>query len=947
MKRFTRLPFYLIFLQGILFPPICQGTGLESLQRRPPLSLHPQQLGNPSGKAATLDIPHPSSQLVTQLEEYPEQPELQSFNEIIEATQKSAGLFTLYRQKETGKIYLEIKPEQLNKNYFATITMESGIGEQGIYNATSLKDFIFYFRRINNNLLFTVRNVRFRTRPGDPQQNAVRRAFSDSVLVSVPIRSIHPQSQTILIDLGDLLLRDLPDLSSMLAASLKAQYSVDPTKSYFGNAKVFPLNMEIESVYGFSLINENRNHTSLPTLPDRRSLTIRTHYSFSELPENNGYNPRLADDRVGYYTTVFQDFSNLNSNSRFVRYINRWHLEKQDPNAALSLPKKPIVFWIENTVPLEYRDAIKEGVLMWNKAFEKAGFKNAIEVKQMPDNATWDPADIRYNTIRWFVSTDQAFAEGPSRANPLTGEILDADIRIDANMIQLVREEDRIFFLPNSANTAYQDNLCGLFTARKAKVDRHSMPVYHRSLLANLAKNSDICYSRAMANQFSLGAMSLSLLQNQKPNSNEMKEYLDQYVRSLVAHEVGHTLGLKHNFRGSIFLKPEELNNTDITRTRGMVSSVMDYAPVNLAPAGTKQGDYFTSMVGPYDEWAIEYGYKPNSAGVALTMANNQTEKQFLQQIAEKQVNSPELSYAPDEDSADLDPTANKEDLSSDPLLYSQWQLDNSRIMWENLNKNYSVSSNNLGDLTRMFDRVFFYYLRNLHIISKYVGGQSFYRDRVSSANGKQPLEVVSVAKQRSALTMLQKYLFAPDAFNFPPDLLNKLVSPSPNEWDDDDLIKRRLDYPIYNRILLSQSSILARLLSAERLTRLRDIELKTPPGQALTMPELFNSLQDGIWTEVLQKENKSLKISSLRRALQRQYLEILIDMVLRNDDVPSDARSLAWEKLRQLRESLNHTLRKQGKNLDDYTKAHLEETRERITKVLDAQLRSKSNRKT
>ncbi len=921
MKPIQFLPFHVILTYAVLL--LIEPTQAKVVQI----------LQSPN--ASNSRLTNASSVAQAELEEYPEEEtELQDFSELTKNTQKSSGLFTTYRQTKTGKIYLEVQPNQLNKNYLAIITMESGIGEQNIYSGMPLNNFIFYFRRANNNLLFTMRNVKFRTRSGDPQAGSVNRAFSDSVLLSIPIRSIHPQKNTMLIDLGDLLLKDLPDLKMMLAESLGYQYSLDRKKTYFDNLKAFPLNLEIDTVYGFSFTEQNNSSLSLSTVPDYRSLNIRVHYSLSELPENNGYVPRLADDRVGYLTTVYRDFSNLNGNSQLVRYINRWHLEKQDPNAPLSPPKKPIVFWIENTTPLEYREAIKEGALMWNKAFEKAGFKNAIEVKQMPDNADWKPGDRRYNTIRWLNSLDKDIAYGLSRTNPLTGEVLDSDILIDANMVQDENEYYQIFLPPRNSNKIKSNDFCLPFNRLQSRSYRSLQRMPNRSFLATLIRSSDVCYGRAIANQFVIGAMALSLLPDRMSNHEEKKEYIAQFLRWLVAHEVGHTLGLRHNFRASFFLKPEELNNTEITRTRGMVSSVMDYAPINLAPLGTKQGDYSPAIVGPYDEWAIEYGYTPSG------FTNPQNEKQLLQKIIQKQSTNPELSYAPDEDSSDLDPTSNRGDLSSDPLRYAQWQLDNARLMWESLNKSDSVKELNQGELKKMFDRVFSYYYQQLKIISKYIGGQSFYRDRINSSNRSLPLEVVSVEKQKEALVTLQKYLFAEDAFNFPPEIWNKLTPSQPSEWDEEG-INERLDYPIHDEILSYQSDMLRSLLSGDRLTRLRDIELKTPPGKALTIPELFNFLQNGIWSEVLQAEKKSVKISSLRRALQRDYLAILIDMVLRTEEVPEDARSLAWQKLRQLRESLNSTLRKQGKSLDDYTRAHLEETRDRITKVLDAPLRS------
>jgi hypothetical protein len=259
---------------------------------------------------------------------------------------------------------------------------------------------------------FVIPNINFRTSPGDPQAGSVERAFSESILYSLPLKSIHPERQTLLIDLGDLLMsekRDLPGVKAILPMILGASYSIDEDKSYFKDVKAFPLNVEIASIYGFSSDNDSAVNY-LPSVPDSRAFNLRIHYSFSEVPLNNGYRPRLADERVGYFLTAYKDFSDKSSREPFVRYINRWHLQKQIPTAPMSPPVQPIVFWIENNVPVEYRNAIREGVLEWNKAFEKAGFTEAIQVKQMPDNAKWDPADVRYNTIRWSSSFEAEFA---------------------------------------------------------------------------------------------------------------------------------------------------------------------------------------------------------------------------------------------------------------------------------------------------------------------------------------------------------------------------------------------------------------------------------------------------------------------------------------------------------------------------------------------------------
>ncbi len=867
--------------------------------------------------------------------------DLEPFNEVIKNTQKSGGLFTLYRNKEKNKIYLEIKPEQLNKNYLATATLESGIGERGIYSGMPLQDFLFYFQRVDDKLHFVIRNVNFRTREGDPQVRSLTRSFSDSVLYNISIKSIHPERKTILIDLGDLLLTDLAGLS----ASLGVPTSTD--QSYFGTAKAFPQNLEVESVLNYSgSVEPNTEVASFASLADNRGFTLRVHYSLSQLPDQD-YRPRLADDRVGYFITAYQDLSkDDNRGDSFVRYINRWHLEKQDPKAVISHPKKPIVFWIDNAVPLEYRDAMKEGVLMWNKAFLKAGFKDAIEVRQMPDDATWDPADIRYNTIRWINTVDGYFAMGPSRVNPLTGEILDADILVDASFIRALKSEYRKIVQPSQTEnrttlSALMQNR--LLCANGLDAKNNGVPQKmqgQQGLLSHLSKMAgeyDLCYGMEAANQFALGSLAMSLLPDTMATPDQVKEYINQYLRLIIAHEVGHTLGLRHNFRGSTLLPPQEMNNTEITKNKGLTTSVMDYIPPNIAPQGTKQGDYFPSIVGPYDEWAIKYGYTTIQTSTPIA------EKPILEEIA-AQSYKPELSYSTDEDVYDLDPTADAWDNSGNVLLYSQWQLNNSRVMWERLDKRFPMAGDSYSDVSERFSTVLGNYFQQIYFTTKYIGGQSFYRihpndipsEKVSGVpQHRLPFEPVPVEEQRQALETLQKYVFAEDALSFSPELLNKLAPSRWRHWGSSVQVGR-LDFPIHDLVLLMQGSVLRDLLSGDRLSRLKDIELKTPEGKALTLPELFDTLQSGIWTEVIKPKGKPMKIASLRRGLQRQYLDILTSMVLRKEYVPEDARTLAWYKLKQLDEKL-----KGVNSEDEYTKAHLLETRDRIEKVLNAPLQT------
>ena len=908
---------------------------------------------------------------------------LRPFSEVTADLQKQEGLFTVYRDRELEKLYLAIAPEQLNRNFLLVATLESGLGEAGLFRGRPVNDLVIQFREApGNQLQVVVPNTYIRNPSGqDWQQRLLDSSFSDSTVLVVDTLSVDPDSQAKLIDLSNLIVEsDVANLSRHLSWATQG-YRQNSELSRVSGINLFSQNLEVGTTVGFSSGGRSPSLAGLfgaplQGLPDERGFTLGLRYSFSALPENNGYQPRIADERVGYFVSAFRTPPQAGRADPIVRYINRWHLEKADPSAALSSPKKPIVFWLENTVPPAYREALRNGVLLWNEAFEQAGFKDAVVVEQMPSNADWDPADIRYNTIRWSDSLYSSFAGiGPSRVNPLTGEILDADVVIDANAVQMAQQQYQSLRVEGDREAENYLQFCGQpsqpwylqwlalkqgggNSASGFSGSFQETNFQEAAIREAIQQSEDACSGYAARQHTAFGTLALSVLPNL--SSSQLETYIQQYLTMLSAHEVGHVLGLRHNFAGSNLLPPAQLNSPELTSTRGFVSSVMDYLPPNIAPPGAKQGAFFPNRLGAYDLWAIQYGYQSIPASPLP-----EGERQNLSPITALS-DRPELGYAPDEDIADfIDPEVNAWDLSSNPLQFAQWQLDNAQAVWQRLNR-FSVSrGESYGSLRQRVDLVFGYFRANSLTLTNYVGGQRFRRlnpwessslgDSRSSAS-QTPLEPISAAKQREALDILNQSVFAPGIFQFSAQLLNQLPS---DRWQSNGLISAQLDYPIYDRVLAVQSNALSELMYSQRLARIRDMEFKSESEDNLTIAELFESLYQGVWSEVASLEEVAPEVSSLRRGLQRHHLNILSNLVLRRSaqsmgsiqsfvdymalmttlGAPEDARVLARYQLRQIYQDVGRALSRYGGQIDVATLAHWEDVRDRIDQTLEAPL--------
>ena len=852
----------------------------------------------------------------------PEPPKDKAFADIIKDAQVVKGLFTLYRTDE--KVFLEILPEQLDKIYLVSMTIDSGIGEGGFYAAAMAGEAPFFFHKQGKNVQLMVKNTRFWAENG-PMSRAVARSFSDSILGITKIESLpHPERKSILIDLGALVLTDLPMLSYDLEATFRIPYRFDPKNSVFGTVKGFPQNVEIETIAHYAterpplppLLAPGQPPPALPrppgNLPDVRSMLFHLRYSISERP-NTGYRPRLADARVGHFVNSIEDYSDDNRNTTTRRYINRWHLEKQNPSAALSAPKQPIVYWLENTIPVKYRDAIRDGILMWNKAFERVGFQNAIEVKIQPDDADWDPGDTRYSTIRWFAGyPDPGFAQGPSRTDPVTGQIYDADIRFSEAMTRFSRREVNEQIYPSAMPWEYSTPR--IFQAPWSVVNA----AYECDFASGAVKDAEFAFDILVA-------------RGMDPNGAEADKFIKDFLREIAAHEVGHTLGLRHNFRASTIHSWEEAQDSGVTARDGLTGSVMDYIPTNIAARGGRQGEYHQSTLGPYDYWAIEYAYKPIDAS---SVDGEQTE---LRKIASRAA-EPQLAYDTDEDAGfgpglDMDPVVNRFDLGTDPLKYYSHRVGLAREIFSNMEQRLEKPGEGYQVLRRSFNSALNQTANSLFLAAKYIGGMYHYRSFVGDPGNRLPFEPVSADRQKEALKLLRDNLFSPTAFQFKPQLLNKLE----NERfiDFNTFTPGRMDVPVHQIVLNLQRQVLDRIFMPTVLSRIQDSELRVGTNvQPFTLGLLFTEIQDSVWEET-KAPSASVNINSYRRSLQREHLRKMIGMVLRDAGAPEDARTLARQSLVTLRGQLQRTVSRPGLQTSLEVRAHLNESIARIDEAL------------
>ncbi|WP_423185949.1 zinc-dependent metalloprotease [Alishewanella sp. d11] len=753
-----------------------------------------------------------------------------TYSSMIADKKAISGLFTLYQDEKTGEHLLQLTEAQLNKPFLYFAQTLDGVTEaghfRGAYRETKLIEFRRYFDRID----VISKTPRFHFDANSALSRAADANISEAVLASLKIEK--QEQDKFLVKADSLLLSEALHKISPWAnpndPNAKDRFKLgklDDKKSRILKHRPYPANMDVVVDYVFA--DPNPGVRGGNALSDPRSVSIKVQHSFIALPENN-FQPRFDDARVGYFTTQVDDMTSAEW-APFRDLIHRWDLQKKDPNAALSEPVKPIVWWIENTTPIEWRDTVAAGVLAWNSAFEKAGFKNAIEVRIQPDDADWDAGDINYNVLRWTSSPNPPFGGyGPSLANPLTGEILGADI-----MLEYVFMKNRWIF-----DSLYTDGATQLTT--EAAGHWHANGVF-------CSAGHQLQQNLIMA-----GALGTGL-----PIDNN--EILRQGLMELVLHEVGHTLGLNHNMRASNLWNAQDVH--DKTKTQGILTgSVMDYTPANIAPIGKAQGDIFQVKPGPYDDWAIEFGYSP-----ALTDAA--AEQARLETILARSV-EPALAFGNDADDMrapgrHIDPRVMIGDMSSDPVAYASDRMQLIEQLFGKIAQTALQDGQSYQQLVTSANVLFGQYRSQADVVSRQIGGVYVERNVVGAPTDRKPLTPVPLAQQKAAMQLLTDKVFAPEVLTSMQPLFNQLL-PQRRGFNH---YGRNLDPKAHEMILGMQRSVLNQLLHKAVLQRISDSALY---GNEYSLTAFMQDLTNSIFVD-------PRKASSQSHNLQVEYVKRLI----------------------------------------------------------------------
>ncbi|MDY3560278.1 zinc-dependent metalloprotease [Gemmata sp. JC673] len=696
---------------------------------------------------------------------------------------------------------------------------------------------------------------------GKAVQAAIDASATDAIVAVFNVEC-EGKDRAAVVNVSDTFILGLTDLPITRAAGVSGA-SVDSSRSYLSEVKAFPSNIEARATITFRA-SGGGSPFGVPGLGGgARSVTALVHHSLVLLPETP-MQGRLFDPRVGYFTEEFADYAHPKNWAVSREYITRFRLEKKNPNDAVSEVVKPITFYLSKEIPEKWRSYMKQGVEDWAPAFEKAGFKNAIVCRDVPTRAedpNFDPEDARHSVIRWVAEPVQN-AMGPHVHDPRSGEVISAHIIFWHDIVKTCQTW---YFVQCSAVDP---------KARKFPLPDETT-----------------------------GAM----------------------MRYVCAHEVGHTIGLRHNHRASQAYSVSQLRDPKFCAEHGSVASIMSYGRCNYVaqPEDKVDPKHLLPKLAPYDYFAIEWGYKPIPSA-----KTPDEERKTLDEWAAKQLTNPFLRFGGEDGPSSVDPTVLTENIGSDPVQVTALGLKNlDRVAGHLLaattekGEDYSLLEEVYGDMLQAR-------LGWFGAVAKQVGG--VVESRTLGGRGGEAFSRVPKEKQKEAVKFLLDHAFTTPTKLLAPGLVNQFKFSGTGS-----------DISNQQRLLLRS------LLSPVRLARLTDAELLAPE-KAYTAAELVADIQDGVFSEL---KADVPKIDPLRRQLQRTYLDTLKaefapPAAAATPSIPglstgpagprpaSELRAVARQSLAKLGEQLEAA---EGKAKDPLTVAHIADLRSEIAALLAA----------
>ena len=766
--------------------------------------------------------------------------EYKTINEFLEDGEyiSMEGFMNILHETEKDKYYMVLNEDQLNKEFIYFTYILNGPSDAGPSGGDMGEAFIMEFRKFKEDIGIYKKNTKFIY----DESNKI----SQSNLTNIIEAFLGRFSVLVKEDSQYLINIDKMFLSEMLVAitpNIPKEYieyynlilgRPDKSKTFIDEVKNYQKNTSFRVRYGF-YNPKPKSGGSIDAVTDKRYTYVDGLHLFVEMPDDK-FEPRVADQRIGYFSEKVTDLSTYDSNTAR-DLMNRWRLIKKDPEAELSEPEEPIVYWVENSTPEEIRPFVVKGIESWNKAFEKAGFKNAVVAKIQPDDAEWDAGDVRYNVVRWASTPDPRYSGyGPSVANPRTGEIIAADIVQEFNAIKRG------------------------YTYRK---------------LWGYTEDNDP---------------------------------LEQWIISLTMHEVGHTLGLRHNFKSSWIYDAKEVHDVSITGDNH-IGSVMDYDPINLAPEGVTQGNYFPSGPGSYDMWAIEFGYTPSlSDEERENLLSKSSELEYIFGTDGDAMSSPGVN---------IDPRNLRGDMSNDPITYTSDRIKTLDAKIAELPDIYLVDGKTSTEFRSVFYSLTSEKGRFLDNVSRLIGG--VYSNRVVNDSNKDitPFEAVSYEEQKRAMNLIKEKLLSNNSFSFDENLLKYLQSEKRAAYSSGR--RGNEDPQLHDLVLSLQGRTISHILHPTVMMRLVD---SSQYGNTYMPDEVLSDLFDGIFV------NREVP-NTFKMNLQSKYVDSLIS-ALSDDDYDEISKAAIYSSLVNIR---NFTKTLYG---DSKIKVHYRFLNWKISKALD-----------